>query len=370
MSTTLDNTSADEVVTGDFATLDEVHTAALAALDPAVRDFLEGGAGAETTLRRNRSAFEQWAFVPRVMNGLPMPSTATTFLGIDLALPVLTAPFGADNLFHPDGQIAVARANQAAGTASIVPEAGSHPVEDVARAAPMAAAIGQFHPLGSEASFLKMRRRYEQAGYKALCLTCDCPTGGWRERNLRNRFSPDENAIGGNYPAGSSEFGDVFGQLFDQSAPVWSWDKLGGLLADSPLPWMAKGIMTVDDAEAAVAAGASALLVSNHGGRQLDGQRSSLGVLPEIRDAVGPDVGIALDSGVRRGADIVKAVALGADVVVLGRLAAYGLATGGQAGVARVLELLAAEVTTILTLLGRGSITDLDRTAVVRAEAF
>lgn len=365
MSTTLDNS-----ISLDLATLDEVREAALTSLQPAVRDFLEGGAGDETTLRRNRSAFERWAFVPRVMNGLPTPATTTTFLGIDLTLPVLTAPFGADSLFHPDGQLAVARANQAAGTASIVPEAGSHPIEDVAAAAPAAAAIGQFHPLGTDASFSAMRRRYEQAGYRALCLTCDCPTGGWRERNLRNRFEPDGSVIGGNYPAGSADFGEVFGQLFEQSAPVWSWDKLGQLLLDSPLPWLAKGIMTVEDAKAAVAAGASALLVSNHGGRQLDGQRSSLEVLPAIRDAVGPDVGIALDSGVRRGSDLVKAVALGADVVVIGRLAAYGLAAGGQAGVARVLELLKAEVTSILTLLGRGGIADLDRSAVVRVEAF
>jgi 4-hydroxymandelate oxidase len=132
---------------------------------------------------------------------------------------------------------------------------------------------------------------------------------------------------------------------------------------------MAKGIMTADDARAAVAAGASALLVSNHGGRQLDGQRASLDALPEVRAAVGPDVGIALDSGVRRGSDVVKAIALGADVVVIGRLAAYGLAVGGEAGLLRVLELLRAETTTVLTLLGRGSVADLSREALVRVEA-
>ena len=173
--------------------------------------------------------------------------------------------------------------------------------------------------------------------------------------------------ISGNYPD-SSEYEEVFGQLFEQDAPVWSWDKLGRLLGQGSLPWMAKGIMTVEDAKAAVDAGASALLVSNHGGRQLDGQRSSLSVLPAIRDAVGPAVEIALDSGVRRGADVVKAVALGADVVVLGRLAVYGLAAGGQAGMARVLELLGEEIRNILTLLGRGGIADLDRSALVAAE--
>ena len=352
----------------DFATIDEIRDAALAKLEPAVTDFLEGGAGDEVTLRRNRRAFERWAFLPRVMNGLPAPQTRTTFMGIDLDLPILTAPFGADGLFAPEGQVAVARANQSVGAASIVPEAGSHPVEEIAAAAPRAALFGQFHPLGTETGFLRMMHRYEDAGYRALCLTCDCPTGGWRERNLRNRFMPDNAVIAGNYPPTTGELEEVFGQLFDQDAPVWSWDKLGGLLSQTSLPWMAKGIMTVQDARAAVASGASALLVSNHGGRQLDGQRASLDALPEIRDAVGPGIGIALDSGVRRGADVVKAIALGADVVVLGRLAVYGLAAGGEAGVARVMELLRAEIRTILTLLGRGSIADLDRSALIRVE--
>lgn len=362
MSTTLDSVGLD------FATLDEIRDAALAKLDPATRDFLEGGAGDEVTLRRNRRAFERWAFYPRVMSGLNVPQTRTTFMGVDLKLPVLTAPFGADALFDPDGHVAVARANQRAGTASIVPEAGSHPVEEIAAAAGRAAAFGQFHPLGTDEGFLRMMRRYEAAGFRGLCLTCDCPTGGWRERNMRNRFAPDNSVLAGNYPPDTGELEEVFGQLFDEEAPVWSWETLGGLLAQGSLPWMAKGIMTVEDARAAVAAGASALLVSNHGGRQLDGQRSSLAVLPEIRDAVGPDVDIALDSGIRRGADIVKAIALGANVVVLGRLAVYGIAAAGEAGMTRVLELLASEIRTILTLLGRGSIADLDRSALVPAE--
>lgn len=352
----------------EFATLDQIREAALAKLSPAARDFLEGGAGDETTLRRNRRAFERWAFRPRVMSGLPAPATATRFLGVDLELPVLTAPFGADGLFHPDGQVAVARANAAAGTASIVPEAGTHSLEAIAAAAPGAAAFGHIHPVGTDEGFLRMVRRYEGAGYRGLCITCDSPIVGWRDRNLRNRFLPDYALFGGNYASVEQALGQL-GQLLQQNAPVWSWSRLGGLLARGTLPWMAKGIMTADDARAAVAAGASALLVSNHGGRQLDGQRASLDALPEIRDAVGPGIGIALDSGVRRGADVVKALALGADVVVIGRLAAYGLAAGGEAGLSLVLELLRAETTTILTLLGRGSVADLDRNALVRVEA-
>ncbi len=360
-------TSLDHAAT-EFATLDEIREAALAKLPDAARDFLEGGAGDETTLRRNRRAFERWAFLPRVMSGQPSPATTTRFLGVDLALPILTAPFSADGLFHPDGQVAVARANADAGTASIVPEAGTHSLEEIAATAPGAAVFGQLSPLGTDEGFLRMMHRYEDAGYRALCVTCDSPIVGWRDRNLRNRFLPDYALFSGNYASVEEALGQL-GQLLNQDAPVWPWSKLGGLLARGTLPWMAKGIMTVEDARAAVAAGASGLVVSNHGGRQLDRQRASLDALPEIRDAVGPKVAIALDSGIRRGADIVQAIALGADVVVIGRLAAYGLAAGGGAGLSRVLELLHAEITTILTLLGRGSLADLNRDALVRVEA-
>ncbi|OLF07681.1 alpha-hydroxy-acid oxidizing enzyme [Actinophytocola xanthii] len=360
------DTAVDTTAT-DFATLDEVREAALAVLPSDAHDFLEGGAGEEATLRRNRNAFERWAFVPRVMGGLPSPSTTTRFLGVDLALPVLTAPFGADGLFHPDGQVAVGRANAAAGTASIVPEAGTYSLEEIAAAAPGAAAFGQVNPLGTDEGFLAMVRRYERAGYRGLCVTCDVPIQGWRERNLRNGYLPDHRLFGGNYPSVEHALGQL-GQLLEREAPVWSWAKLGELLGQSRLPWIAKGIMTPEDASAAVATGARALLVSNHGGRQLDGQRASLDVLPEIRDAVGPGIEIALDSGVRRGADVVRAIALGADVVVIGRLAAYGLAAGGEAGVARVLELLRAEITTVLTLLGRGGVRDLTPDALTRVE--
>jgi isopentenyl diphosphate isomerase/L-lactate dehydrogenase-like FMN-dependent dehydrogenase len=167
-----------------FSTLDEIREAALAKLDPAVRDFLEGGAGDETTLGRNRSVFGHWALQPRVMSGLESPSLSTSFLGVDLGLPILTAPFGADGLFDPEGQVAVARANALMGTASIAPEAGSHSIEEIAKAAPAAAAFGQLHPTGprrtscacssasrtlaTEASALPVTVRLED-GASAIC---------------------------------------------------------------------------------------------------------------------------------------------------------------------------------------------------------
>ncbi|GAA1216568.1 alpha-hydroxy acid oxidase [Pseudonocardia alaniniphila] len=344
----------------DFATLSEIAEAARAGLAPDVRDFLDGGAGREVTLGRNRDAFERWAYRPRVMTGLGVPDMATSFLGIGLGIPVLTAPFGADGLFHPEGHCAVARANAAEGVVSIVPEGGTHAIETVAAAAPAATRIAQLHPMGDPSNFDAMLRRIEDAGYDAVCVTVDCPTTGWREGNRRNRFDLDPAVITGNYPAGGRvAFEEVFGQLVTRTEPVWTWAQLGERMTVTRLPWMAKGVLTAESASAAVDAGASAVLVSNHGGRQLDGAPAALDQLPEIAAAVGGRAQIALDSGIRSGSDVVTALALGADAVVIGRLAAYGLAAAGEAGVRRVHQLVREEMQTILTLLGVGSVRDL-----------
>ena len=344
----------------EFATLSEIVEVARAGLPPDVCDFLDGGAGREVTLRRNRQAFDRWAFRPRVMTGLGVPELATSFLGVPLGLPILTAPIGADGLFHPEGHCAVARANAAEGAVSIVPEGGTHSLEAVAAAAPVAARIAQVHPMGSPSNFVAMLRRIENAGCDAVCVTVDCPTAGWREGNRRNRFDPDPAVISGNYPAGGPvALEEVFGQLFTRTEPVWTWAELGERMAATRLPWMAKGILTADAASAAVDAGASAVLVSNHGGRQLDGTPAALDQLPEIAAAIGGRAQIALDSGIRSGSDVVTALALGADAVVIGRLAAYGLAAAGEAGVRRIHQLVREEMQTVLTLLGVGSVREL-----------
>jgi 4-hydroxymandelate oxidase len=344
----------------DFATLSEIADAARAGLSPDVCDFLDGGAGREVTLRRNRQAFDGWAYRPRVMTGLGVPDLATSFLGGPLGLPILTAPFGADGLFHPDGHCAVARANAAEGAVSIVPEGGTHAIEAVGAAAPVAARIAQLHPMGDPANFAAMLGRIEDAGYDAVCVTVDCPTAGWREGNRRNRFDADPAVISGNYPVGGPvTLEEVFGQLFTRTEPVWTWAELGERMGVTRLPWMAKGILTAEAASAAVDAGASAVLVSNHGGRQLDGTPAALDQLPEVAAAIGGRAQIALDSGIRSGSDVVTALALGADAVVIGRLAAYGLAAAGESGVRRVHQLVREEMQTVLTLLGVGSVCDL-----------
>jgi isopentenyl diphosphate isomerase/L-lactate dehydrogenase-like FMN-dependent dehydrogenase len=346
-------------------TLREIERVALLHMDPVITEFLQGGSGAELTLERNRSDFDRIRFVPRVMSGCPYPSTSTTVAGIDLRIPVMTAPFGAEGYFHADGHLAVARANERFGVVSVVPEAGTYSAEQVAEASPKAAAFGQLHPMGSEQNFRSMVQRYVDAGYRGLVLTLDCPTPGWREHNLLNDFNIDNRVVGGNYPPGAEiDMERALGQLYEQTETIWSWDKLRGLLVDCPLPWLAKGIVTGPDADAALEAGAAGVVVSNHGGRQLDGVRSSIAALEPVVSAVAGRGVVLLDSGIRRGSDVVKAIALGADAVLIGRLSAYGIAAAGEEGAYQVLDLLRQEIETVLVLLGRGGITDLDRSAV------
>jgi len=246
-----------------------------------------------------------------------------------------------------------------------VPEAGTYSAEQVAEASPKAAAFGQLHPMGSEQNFRSMVRRYVDAGYRGLVLTLDCPTPGWREHNLLNDFNIDNRVVGGNYPPGAEiDMERALGQLYEQTETIWSWDKLRGLLVDCPLPWLAKGILTPDDADAALDAGAAGVIVSNHGGRQLDGVRSSIAALEPVVAAVAGRGVVLLDSGIRRGSDVVKAIALGADAVLIGRLCAYGIAAAGEEGAYQVLDLLRQEIETVLVLLGRGGITEIDRSAV------
>ncbi|HEX3872813.1 MAG TPA: alpha-hydroxy acid oxidase [Solirubrobacteraceae bacterium] len=348
-----------------FATLGEIHQAALANLPADVADFLEGGAGGESTLRANRAAFERWAIRPRPMSGVGTPRTDTTFLGIPLALPLLTAPFGGDGLFDVDGHLAVARANAAAGIASIVPEAGTYSYEEVARAAPSAARIAQLHPIEH---MPVQADRVRAAGYDAVCITVDCPTAGFRTRNRRNRFDPDLELFAGNFRGeGTVGVAEMFSRLVGRDdSPPWNWQRLARVAGDFGLPWIAKGVLTGEAAEAAIAAGAAAIVVSNHGGRQLDPAPASLDQLPDVSATVGGRVPIAFDSGVRCGTDVFVALGLGADVVVLGRLAAYGLAAAGEDGVRQTLDLVAEELRTTMILAGTASLPEIDGTFVAR----
>ena len=333
-----------------FVTLEEIRATAIGNLPRDVADYLEAGAGTERTLRANREAFGRWVIRPRPMSGVSAPRTATALLGIPLAVPVLTAPFGGDGLFAADGHQAVARANASCGTVSVVPELGTFSYEEVAAAAPAAARIAQLHPYRS---FDHVAKRVRAAGYDALCVTVDCPVVGYRARGKMNRFRPDRSIWAGNVSAaGTPSATQMFRDGITEQAPAWTWDKLAEAAARQDLPWMAKGILTGEAAHAALEAGASAIVDSNHGGRQVDPAPASLDALPEVAAAVGGRVPVLLDSGVRTGADVFLALALGADAVLIGRLAAYGLAAAGEAGVRRTIELLAEELRTLMILAG------------------
>jgi isopentenyl diphosphate isomerase/L-lactate dehydrogenase-like FMN-dependent dehydrogenase len=337
-----------------FVAIEEIHAAAIKNLPPDVADFLETGAGTQSTLRANREAFDRWVIRPRPMSGVSAPRTSTTLLGIPLSVPVLTGPFGGDGLFGADGHLAVARANASCGTVSIVPEVGTFSFEEVRAAAPAAARIAQVHPYES---FDHIAKRVRAAGYDALCVTVDCPLPGFRVRNRMNRFSPDWTVFSGNVAGdGSPSVAETFGQLFSDETPAWDWARLAEATRRHGLPWIAKGILTPEAALAALDAGAAAIYVSSHGGRQVDPAPASLDTLPAVAAAVAGRVPILFDSGVRNGADLLIALALGADAVVIGRLAAYGLAAAGEAGVRRTIELLAEELRTLMILAGIPSV--------------
>jgi isopentenyl diphosphate isomerase/L-lactate dehydrogenase-like FMN-dependent dehydrogenase len=346
----------------EFVALEQIHAAAMRRLPPDAAVYLESGAGTESTLRANREAFGRWVIRPRPMSGVSDPDTSATVLGMPLSVPVMTAPFGGDGLFWPDGQQAVARANAASGIVSIVPEVGTFSYETVRAAAPEAARIAQVHPYES---FPYAAKRIKDAGYDALCVTVDCPMTGFRVRSKMAKFRPGYGIWAGNrLDDGTPTVSDMFRLGVNADNRSWTWSQLAEAAGRQDLPWIAKGILTAEAARAALDAGASAILVSNHGGRQVDPAPASLDALPEVAAAVAGRVPVLLDSGVRTGADVLLALALGANAVVIGRLAAYGLAAAGEAGVRRTIELLTEELRTLMILAGIPDIPSITRDLV------
>jgi isopentenyl diphosphate isomerase/L-lactate dehydrogenase-like FMN-dependent dehydrogenase len=316
-------------------------------LDANAHAYFAGGAGDEVTLRDNVAAFERRKLRPRVLVDVAEVSTATTVLGTDIALPVVIAPLAMQRLAHPDGEEATARAAAAAGTIMCLSSA--------ATCAPAELSEGhRWFQVYVWRPRTKTEAAIEQAvasGYSALVLTVDVPYLGRRERDVRVGFSVPENLI---------VQGDLFGQGFDASV---SWRDLEWL-AGYGLPVVVKGLLTAEDAELACEHGAAAVVVSNHGGRQLDGVSATLDVLEEVVDAVRGRAEVLLDGGVRRGTDVLKALALGARAVLIGRVMVWGLAVAGEEGVADVLRMFRKEVELGLALLGCTSPADVSRAHV------
>jgi L-lactate dehydrogenase (cytochrome) len=351
-------------------------------------DYLDGGADAEWTLAENSRAFDDVTFRPRSAVATPACDLRSTVLGFPLDLPILLAPIGSSRVLYPRGEIAAARAAGAAGTAYILSTLSGCRLEDV-KAASNGPLWYQLYLVGGHDVAKAAMARARTAGFSALVVTIDTPVAGFRMRDVRNGvrelasrrlwsmlpFLPQLLAHprwlaaflldGGlmNFPnvvlpEGPMLYADV-GVALEQA--VVTWQDLGWIRDAWQGPIVVKGVHTADDARRAIDGGANAIVVSNHGGRQLDGVAASLRVLPEVVAAVGDRTEVLMDGGVRRGSDVAKAICLGARAVLVGRAYAYGLAAAGEPGVSRAIEILRTDLVRTLKLLGCASVVDLDR---------
>jgi isopentenyl diphosphate isomerase/L-lactate dehydrogenase-like FMN-dependent dehydrogenase len=372
--------------------IEDLRVLAQRRLPKMVFDYLDGGAEAEVTLRANCRAFESVTFRPRQAVAVPACDLRTRVLGIDVSFPALLAPVGYSRLMHPGGEVAAARAAGAAGTTYILSTISGHRLEDV-KAGSSGAVCYQLYLLGGREAAEGAIERARAAGYSALVVTVDTAVAGMRERDFRNGvtellsdslfakipFLPQilvrpgwlkDFLLDGGLPQlpnvvipgqGVMPLQDVSSSL---ARGAVTWEDLKWIRNCWPGPIVIKGVLTGDDARRAVDQGAVAVVVSNHGGRQLDGVPATLRVLPEIVGAVYGRAEVLMDGGVRRGSDIVKAICLGARAVLIGRAYAYGLAAAGETGVARALEILRADVERTLKLLGCPRVAALDSSYV------
>jgi isopentenyl diphosphate isomerase/L-lactate dehydrogenase-like FMN-dependent dehydrogenase len=321
-------------MSADFVTNQEIILAARRNLPDNVWHYLTGGAESETTMRRNRYGLDGLAFRPRVLVDVSSIDTSTDFLGHKLKIPVMLAPIGSLQSITPEGGMAVAKAAEACGTVNFVSSVTQPSLEQIA-AASRSPKIFQLYVQGDLKWVESLLNRVKQAGYAALCLTVDTAHYGHRERQMMDRWlPPSRRGVGYEYRAGLT------------------WEILDVIKETAGLPFILKGVATAEDAALAVQHNVNAIYVSNHGGRQLDHGRATIDILPEIVDAAGGKAEIVLDGGIVRGSDVIKALALGARAVAIGKLQGWGLAAAGQAGLIRVLEILESEIVTTMGLLG------------------
>jgi lactate 2-monooxygenase len=342
-------------------------------LEPGPFDYIAGGAGSEATMRANLEAFNRHRLRPRMLTGNREREIWVEVLGTRSPAPFLLAPIGVLSIAHPDGELAVARGAAATGIPLVLSSAASHSLEEVAEAMENAPRWFQLYWVNDREVAISLVQRAEAAGYGAIVLTVDTLTLGWRPRDLRNAYLPFVTGEGC-----AQFFSDpVFRSKLERppeedlrAAAVamlatfpnvgLTWDDLRWLRGETVLPVLVKGILTGEDALRAFECGADGVVVSNHGGRQVDGAVAALDALVEVRHVLGSDPLVLMDSGIRLGSDVLKALALGADAVLLGRPYAYGLAVGGQEGVETVIRHLMAEIDLTLALLGAVRATELD----------
>lgn len=343
----------------------ELEAAAAALLDPLARDYYRSGAGDELTVARNRAAFAGISLLPRVLVDVSAVDLSTSVLATDLPHPIVVAPTAFHRLADPEGEVATARGAEAAGAVMCLSSLSNTPMEEVAAAAGECRRWFQLYVFRDRGVTRDLLARAEASGYRAIVLTVDAPILGRRERDVRNEFElppgltiacvPDGDVDAPHGTTRESGLAAYFASMLDASL---DWDDLEWLVGATSLPVVVKGVHRADDAEHAVEAGAAGVIVSNHGGRQLDTVPATIEMLPAVAEAVGERADVLLDSGVRRGTDVVKALALGARAVLIGRPVLWALATGGSVGVRDAIELLVAETLEAMTLCGARSVAD------------
>jgi L-lactate dehydrogenase (cytochrome) len=356
----------------------DLEAAAYAAMTPQARGYVGGGAGGEETMRANREAFDHWRIVPKMLRGIPAQrDLSTTVLGTSMPAPVMLGPVGVLEIVHPDKELAVARAAAAMGVPMILSTAATTSMEEVAEVAgPRWYQLYWPKSRDLAASFVQ---RAEKAGYEAVVFTVDTWQLAWRPRDLDSAYLPFLKGQGiAQYvsdPVFRSQLEKTPEEDLGAAVMYWAgqfanpeltWDDIAWLREQTSLPIVIKGVQHPDDARRAVDVGAAAVICSNHGGRQVDGAIGSLDALPGVVEGAG-DLPVLFDSGVRTGADAVKALALGAAAVLLARPYVYGLALGGEEGVTHVLRTFLADLDLQLGLSGHASVGELSTASLVRS---
>jgi isopentenyl diphosphate isomerase/L-lactate dehydrogenase-like FMN-dependent dehydrogenase len=339
-------------------------------LEPGAFGYFSGGADDEHTLRDNVAAFRRWQLRPRFLVDVGDVSTATTVLGTDVSMPLLIAPTAFQKMCHETGEGATARAAAAAGTLMTLSTIATSSPAEIAEAAPGAPRWFQLYWFKDEGVTRSLVDQAVDADFRAIVLTIDAPgTLGRRERDLKTGFKV-EHTIPAIAAATGRESGVTPAEAFSMIEPRLTWKDLERLRGLSDLPLLVKGVLTAEDARLAADAGCEGVIVSNHGGRQLDTVPAGIDALPEVADEVGGEVELFVDGGVRRGTDVLKALALGARAALIGRPVLWGLAAGGEAGVSAVLEMFRREIELAFVLAGCASCSDVTREHVQRGRTL
>jgi 4-hydroxymandelate oxidase len=344
----------------------EIEALARESMVPGVYQWVAGGAADETTLRWNREALDRIRLQPRVLVDVSFLDTRTKLLGRELPFPILLAPTGGQGVMHPEGELATVRGAGASSATAVISAASSFPIEDIARAAsgPFWCQMFIKPDRGLTRGFVE---RVQSAGCQALCVTVDDPVTGIRDRIWRaESTSPNIRSVN-RTGITSAKYGPP-GVGYKPVVPdKVTWEDVAWVRSFARVPVLLKGVLHPDDAEKAISAGVSGLIVSNHGARQLDTVSATIEALPAITERVARRIPVLVDGGIRRGTDVLKALALGATAVLIGRPYVYGLAVGGKAGVSRVVDMLRGEFEVAMALAGRPTIASIDR-SVIRME--